>query len=321
MRNLTFFLVVLGALNSRLGASKSADRWPVVVVMGGFNSCPEVEGVKTFSVGQGLATTKEIFRSSSYQEKLVESFYQKTGRRPVTLFTCYSNLLFNSRLDTFHLRATFSDIDFSEFSQQTIGQKSLEDTGFLRPILEEIRDKLLRVEEDSDDSLELYVIGHSFGGFAAIHLVDYLKNRFQIGGVITVDAISPLTCSPKLVLSGLLRTAIGGHKGCKEFPADEFTQLAVKSIVRADRVSWWVNVYQKQFRQLHGGAIEDFEGHEPRYYNLKSRRFEVNEVPGFPYKDYHSKLAVDPLLWDELFDKRFRAGLELDSNDSNTDHF
>lgn len=298
------FLIILTAFFhiSQLSAATPKKVLPVLFFMGGFNSCEAAESVDAFSLGQGLATTKAIYQASKFQEKIVEGFFEKTGVQPVTFFSCYSNLLKNYRFDTFHLRHTFGDVGFSEFDFHAIQKNDLQSTEFLEPMFKAIQDELAELKKTYD--LKVYVFGHSFGGFSAIHLTNYLQDSVDISGLVTIDPISPLSCSPRLIMFDLLRTAIGAHEGCSEYPSDDFSLAAISKIIKKNKIGWWVNVYQQQFRQLHSSSIPNFLNMGPEYFNLKSRRFKAEEVPGHPYKDFHSKLAVDELLWDELYEQR-----------------
>ena len=60
----------------------------------------------------------------------------------------------------------------------------------------------------------VYLIGHSYGGWSVMKLALMLLGDYKVEGLVTIDPISPLFCTPSRILSLL------PDPGCQEAPTD-----------------------------------------------------------------------------------------------------
>ncbi len=151
------------------------------------------------------------------------------------------------------------------------------------------------------DEASVYLIGHSYGGWLAIHTFLALEeiHRREVAALFTIDPISPKACEPDLLkhifLGGfdvtvnlgsggfLDPTLLGGcRRAPNEFPPD-----------LEDRTE------HHNFYQQNGGYIQS--GPMPGANNLEVKR------------ERHTTVAYSPRVWD-----RIRATIEADLTRSTT---
>jgi len=96
----------------------------------------------------------------------------------------------------------------------------------------------------------VFLTGHSYGGWMAMHLALVLAKEVPVHGLYTVDPISP-RCGPSQVI-------FGGAE-CKQAPRE----LDNRKI--ADRVGKWENFYQNQDSWIQSSSIGEARNHHIKY--------------------------------------------------------
>lgn len=104
----------------------------------------------------------------------------------------------------------------------------------------------------------LYVTGHSYGGWLAMYLVWYLPTRSDIALLATVDPISPAHCAVSSYLWALALpwTAASSLAGCQRAPSD-FTVQDRQYLLSRVRAGGWRHYYQRNFWPLRSGPYSD----------------------------------------------------------------
>lgn len=275
------------------------------VFIGGFNSCPSFESDSLLPTGKSLlglgeesvAKPGKIFEASGLSTTIDA---EENGHEVV--FACFTRLLKTKLLKEGalnHLNFRYfsvGDRSFKKESTVVIDQRYLTGPVFLEGFYSSLAAYLKKSGQIP------VVIGHSYGGYSAMHLTSkLLKGGFEVGGLVTLDAISPVLCKAKDMIFRLHQTLLGTHSGCRGFPADELSLKVQRELSAAEGLSWWANAYQDDFRPLQGGPVE-----VPKF--KVSDRFTNGKVEvvttNFFLPDYHSLMAIDLGMWQELRSKR-----------------
>jgi len=148
-----------------------------------------------------------------------------------------------------------------EFPLEGPGQKDLKRVEIADwPALDDLEPTLFKEAADmirATPNHDIYIIGHSYGGWTAMQLVLHLNALkesgdipdLNIAGLVTVDPISPEHCHPEA------STILSNSAGCTSFPPD--INGAKRATIR-DNVKWWRHYYQG-FIFLHSDAMPDEE--------------------------------------------------------------
>jgi len=96
----------------------------------------------------------------------------------------------------------------------------------------------------------VFMAGHSYGGWMAMHLASKLAPEVPLKGLYTIDPISP-RCGPSQV--------VFGGQDCHQAPKEFDNQLI------HDRVANWQNFYQNQDSWLTSSAIPEARNHHIVY--------------------------------------------------------
>jgi hypothetical protein len=102
-------------------------------------------------------------------------------------------------------------------------------------------------------TLDMYFLGHSYGGFTAMHLADTFIESVKL--LVTFDPISILKCQSQQMATRLDLTLFGLHEGCGEAPTDMYSQEARKRIL-SEKINW-LHYYQESFVWLHSGLTAE----------------------------------------------------------------
>lgn len=181
-------------------------RTPVLAFFGGYTSC-------------GLGDTGDPLQQplSDFFERALAAVKEKTGQQPKYLIACYT-LAYESVI-----------YRFSGDSQS--------------------RNKLIAgMENDFEDFLgeldhpEILMVGHSYGGWTAMDIVQKLPPGTKIKGLVTLDPISHADCN---------LSTFGGAE-CKRAPQD-FGEEGLKEI--KDKTAQWLNYWEDGSTTLHSGEI------------------------------------------------------------------
>ena len=101
---------------------------------------------------------------------------------------------------------------------------------------------------------KVILVGHSYGGWLAMHAAFQLTFEYQIDGLITIDPISPNDCGPGDISGNYLQSTLGvnGHTvGCTNYPSK--MKFYFKQILSGTK--YWVNIYQTDYQVLHSSRI------------------------------------------------------------------
>ena len=138
--------------------------------------------------------------------------------------------------------------------------------GFSRPYVTEedpvqtMVDLILEETDEWGPTAPVYFVGHSWGGWLAMQVVKQLGDRVKVGGLITVDPISPDYCSISDYLSAIADWGMGDAiAGCLVAPPDVAPSFRA-SLVRILGRNWF-HYYQLDFPFLHSTAFDG--AHQP----------------------------------------------------------
>ena len=135
----------------------------------------------------------------------------------------------------------------------------------------------------------VYLIGHSYGGWSVMKLAMMLLDKYSVEGLVTIDPISPLSCTPADVLSFF------SSKGCQQAPSD--ISATDRDRLKSE-ISSWAHFYQTQFERLHSSAYV-----EPHFV----RKLSFAAESPF-YNDPHALIGRDPRIWKSLADQVIEFG-------------
>ena len=234
-----FLLLVCVSFPFAGNADDAVSSHPVIVVMGGYNSCPRT--TEWFNSTKGAKTIDLAKKADQLREELKGRY----GVDPKVIYTCYTGILKGLTID----RLEFWESPLREFgvrSETTMYSSLISGNNVLIPFLRRIKSQLRELP-----SPHVYLVGHSYGAWTAVHTAISLQEEFSVVGLLTIDAISPVHCKPvKMILSGLL---LRSPLGCRQFPRDLRPDWLLPN------VDWWQNVYQDGFYFLHSSAVIELE--------------------------------------------------------------
>lgn len=142
----------------------------------------------------------------------------------------------------------------------------------------------------------IYALGHSYGGWLAMNLARYLPHSAMLKGLVTLDPISKINCTPTQLFGSYMRSQLEPwpHAGCVEAPSD-FTASERASI--SSRAGFWQNFYQNASVYLHSSNIVGAKNYFV-YYDFTSI---------FEIFDAHRTIDSDVRVWNN-FAPLIRAG-------------
>jgi len=115
------------------------------------------------------------------------------------------------------------------------------------------------------DDTEIFMVGHSYGGWLAMYLAERTPLKNGIRAFFTVDAISTL-CGPM--------EYVFGSDYCHQAPRDRDNTAIVKNSRR------WVNFYQDDDGMLHSSDIPEATNHR------------------IDFRGAHTQIDNDPRTWE-----------------------
>ncbi|MBM4252802.1 MAG: alpha/beta hydrolase [Deltaproteobacteria bacterium] len=123
-----------------------------------------------------------------------------------------------------------------------------------KPFKISIADFASRVDalRQSTEIATISVIGHSYGGWAAMKFISLLSASWNFEGLITIDPISRVTCTPEAFVSQVFNRA----PGCVDSPKD-FDDTTMRYI--AQLAKKWQNFYQAKDPWLRSAPISGAE--------------------------------------------------------------
>lgn len=272
---------LLVSCSTRIAQGAGEGRNPVVIVVGGYQSCPKTKEILRLPV----PTITDIAAAAVAPGSRA---YPQRGASPRYLFGCYTGLL-GASMGRIEFRYS-PDPRFKAFRSIPIDSRRLSDPKPLEPFFE-----FLRAEISAVPRPETYLVGHSYGAWTAIHAAGILSRSLRIGGLATLDPISPVRCKPDALIYNML-ARLRSPSGCQSAPPDLFeSDLSRLGL----SLPWWLNFYQTQFRFVHSSAISAIEAMNAdpavpkRGYNLLVRMRGTNPF----FNDHHSNLSVHSDAW------------------------
>ena len=223
---------------------------------------------------------------------------EKDGTPPAILSTCYTGpdklakkftLMIEGRYawNLGELDKSIPSVDSFQLPQGTL----LDNVNYLSHIKFEIQNFIQKKEEEGK-TVDLYIIGHSYGGFTGIQLADYFHESFR--GMITIDPISMLNCQAQDMATKVYSTITLKHPGCQTYPKDPISFASIarlkKDILQSNNEKWWINLYQRSFPWLRSSAMNR-EGIVDIEVLLKD--FNNVVLDG----DYHSQMGRNRKVW------------------------
>jgi hypothetical protein len=253
----TAFLCVLSGLPAESSAesipviNESIKEEAVIVIAGGFGSCPD-----DFIFDRAIRAAKTADMYQRFINRVSPSFNADKNFAHVNIFSiCYSGLdnLASSLSQSISGRYAWNikDLRLGAEGVRTfrVNQgKLLTDLEFLSPLKLELK-TYIQSRKDLGLVVRLYVIGHSYGGFTGIQIADFLVD--DLSGLFTIDPISMFNCQAKDMALKVYNTLALKHPGCKSAPEDAYSLASVQHLLQRNKefpkASWWYNTYQKEF--------------------------------------------------------------------------
>ena len=135
----------------------------------------------------------------------------------------------------------------------------------------------------SVSNAELFVVGHSYGGWSAMDTVLQLGSTDYVAGLITLDPISTANCTPSGFVNNFISNIANGgtDPGCTQAPTD-FGANGLAQIAAASH-GFWQNAYETDCSVLHSGPIPNASSNTQRSY------------PGTQGFDAHNDVLTDPV--------------------------
>lgn len=207
--------------------SMTTTHRPLVIVVGGFNSCLDDE---TYIDNQGM-----FINSAKYREDLATRWGQ-----PVSVITT-----------CFHKH--MSELNYYEMisGEEHVTVKKVSWKQFMYEVARVF---------GSDPTYVGFIYGHSWGGKLAIDTAMAMPKTFDIRQLTTLDPIDPNECTPTDALMGMM--TIDPEPGCLRAPRDRYN-LFKKLTTKVKR---WSNYYQEDAWGIHSGEIAGASENERRFY-------------------------------------------------------
>ena len=286
----------------------------IVVIAGGFGSCPD-ELLLDRAIRAGKTAEMQQFFDAYVLPVLSKEIF---AYMPTIFSMCYSgpDSLASSFTQSISGRYAWNKEDLHRNSEGvrtfSITQgKSLYDLQFLESVKLELKN-YIQSRRDLGLKVRLYLIGHSYGGFTAIHLASFFADNLV--GLFTLDPISMLSCQAKEMVTKVYSTIALKHDGCKVAPNDSFSQKSIDHILKVVEKSnggrWWHHIYQKAFPWLHSDGVVSASGLAPLEEQFITKDFRSPIVAG----DYHSQLARHELVWKKIA-AQFERHAEVKTHD------
>lgn len=191
---------------------------PVLAFLGGYTSCPTggtAAGPAAMDLADIFLNVKEALKENGYKNE------------PAFILSCYS---IDPAVVTYVISSTPD-----KTKNRAVDAMQRDFTSLL----------------ESVSNPQVFMVGHSYGAYTALEMMNGSEKPFNLRGLVTLDAISKVGCTPEGALPAVLGTG-PAPKGCQEAPSDITTeQFATIS----NRTQTWLNFYQVDSIILHSGEI------------------------------------------------------------------
>ena len=286
-----------------LSVKSKVKKEVVVALMGGFNSCPDKSLLDKVMRAGKTAQMTEHFKQSNISQALKDKGYKKihyfkscyTGPNDILKEDDYGKITGRFRWGAKTLTKKSKSVESFDIPQG----KSLKDIAFLDDMKSAITE-FIQKKKKSGIHVDLYIFGHSYGGFTAIQIADAFVEETQ--ALVTTDPISMMTCQARDMVTNIYKTLTRSLPGCQQAPYDRFSlesiQKLKKHMTDSSSKKWWLNFYQKSFPWLRSGLIAAY----PMKYPV-NHLVEKDEFKGFFSGAHHSQMARNDFVWDKIDEK------------------
>lgn len=248
------------AKNLPASVEASNDKVPIIVMIGGFNSCPSRLWGDIHQGNMGIAS-----------------------RRLLSMVTTN-----NEVADTEYVVSCFlrSNQDVRFVSSYDEGER--EYYGHKDALIAEVTTLASR-----HPNHRVYIAGHSYGGWLAMYLAEHLPAWVNISLMMTLDPISTVNCRPTTFIRSYLSSTwrVNPAQGCTESPTD------LSTIGIGNRVRNWLNYYQVTYSILHSGYIAQAKGNAmlsfDTTYFLGYKAHVSMEEDDRVWTPFHKEVALD----------------------------
>jgi hypothetical protein len=206
---------------------------PVFAFLGGYTSCPKNVDGDDDPLGMDLI---DMFESAKGAVAAIEGLND-----PAFLLSCYS---FDPESISYVVSTNPEKIRFSKVSN-----------------MESDFAKLL----SSTPNPIVFLVGHSYGAYTALKMISNSAEGTKISGLVTLDAISKLGCTPANALPAVLETG-PAPQACLEAPAD--IESAEQKAILA-KAPTWLNFYQTDSTILHSSEFSSAKNFKMHYEGTK----------------------------------------------------
>ena len=232
--------------------SEGGNRGILVVAMGGYLSCPSGD----------LYSSDYLYNVNNLEAKAWEK-----GRDFKKIISCYDTSMADPSNLTIH------------FAMPDGGQQNDNVYSFMAQVEGVV---------NSHPNHDLYVIGHSHGGWLSLKLMGTKNFNQKAKFYASVDPISRTACSPQSFIDNTINGLFNLVNPCQQFPTD--ISGGEKGHIYSN-TEVWKNYYQENTRFLHSGGT-DSAGNVRKDYGP--------EGDMDPFNNAHLKIFNDGSIWGEL---------------------
>jgi hypothetical protein len=212
---------------------EKVDPTPVFAFLGGYTSCPKNADGDEDPLAMDLI---EMFDAAKSAVAAIDGIQE-----PAYLISCYG---FDPESISYVLSSNPEKVRFSKVANMEADfVKLLKDTP--NPIV--------------------FAVGHSYGAYTALKMISSSANETKISGLVTLDAISKVGCTPANALPAVLEYG-PAPKECLEAPSD-ITEEEQKNILA--KAPTWINFYQTDSIILHSGEFSSAKNFKMHYEGTK----------------------------------------------------
>jgi len=272
-RSSFIFLQTFVLSQAALAGMKFNNR-PILISLAGFNTCDGHPNGKKIKVK--IEPTLQRFASRLSELGLGET---------KILRGCFRNSL-NSGASYFFegLNSQYTEVAIGDFWENPEEQK-----WELLKLTHKLSQMLEKQISDNPGS-PIFVSGFSQGGWLASQMIS--KTAFlglKVHGLLTLDPISPLECTPRVYLKNFGDVA----PGCQHHPSD-WDHGFSNDLLWATSHSW-IHFYQTDFSLLHSSPVQAL---------IDNRQsFKLSFERSFNIKPEHIRMDDEPRAWNYFADQ------------------
>lgn len=246
-KNALPWLAVQTLLVATLGWSAVGTATTLVIVAGGYQSCPKTRELVPMP---HVAHIDHILESASWMTDALRN--QDPDVQVV--WSCFSGVLIRQSLGHVVLDGPmefrFGTVNSGVRAEEDVLSFAVNDVDAGRPLtpyFDFVKRYITAIKPS-----RIYLTGHSYGGWTALQLGTRLAAAGNsMAGVLLIDPISPFQCRANIMPINIV-TQWSATPGCNMAPHD---LLPEDMDLLASRSDWRVNFYQTAFWPLHSGPM------------------------------------------------------------------